>query len=306
MVYSQTGEAAVIGAGRKSLAADRVTRLLERLAYQISSARNSHKEEAVHDLRVAIRRLMQALAVFKPQLASKELKKIRRSLKDTMALAGEVRDCDIVLRHLPDFRSPGAAALKEKFQVRRKVAERALLSALSRWVARGTSSKWRERLEIAGFESPDDSALRKLPHLAKSFFKCGSRAADAEASAKDLHQFRIAAKELRYTLELFSPLYGPAMRDRQDRIQAVQNLLGRINDLHTVRRLVSQAGGHPKIEAALKKRQRRKTQEFRRLWTSEFSTPGTAKKWISALRWAPRKPMARVALASNKAGVAQA
>ena len=294
----------MIGAGRKSLAADRVTRLLERLAYQISSARHSRGEEAVHDLRVAIRRLLQALAVFKPQLASKELKKIRRSLKDTMALAGEVRDCDVVLRCLPDFRSPGAAALREKFQVRRKAAERALLSALSRWLARGTSSKWREKLEIAGFESPDDSTLRKLPRLAKSFFKCGSRAADPEASAKDLHQFRIAAKELRYTLELFAPLYGPAMRDRQDRIQALQSLLGRINDLHTVRRLVSQAGGHAKIEAALKKRQRRKTQEFRRLWTAEFSAPATAKRWINALRWAPRKPMARVAVALRPAAEA--
>ena len=76
---------------------DQVDRLLGRLAYQVSRAIKSHSAEAVHDLRVTIRRFAQALRVFKPCFHGKELRKIRRELKRIMVVGGEVRNHDIAL-----------------------------------------------------------------------------------------------------------------------------------------------------------------------------------------------------------------
>ena len=293
-----------IGMETRKFAAHQVTKLLERLAFQISRARHAHDAEAVHDLRVAIRRFTQALAAFQPCFAPKEVKKIRRRLKDTMALAGQVRDRDIALKYLSGLRSPDAAAVREGFQEQRQAAHGALVTALKRWVQRRTSSKWRDGLETVGetdgfgLQPIEETARQDLPRLARGFFKCGNRAADAKSSAEELHQFRIAAKKFRYSLELFASFYEPAASDWLARITGVQSLLGRINDYRTVRIMMAEAGANPRIEASLKKRQRRKTDEFRQLWADQFSSPDTAREWIQAMRNAPKKPIERSAAAT--------
>ena len=50
----------------------------------------------------------------------------------------------------------------------------------------------------------------------------------------ELHQMRIAAKRLRYTLELFGPALGGALPPAIERIKVLQDLLGDIHDLDVV------------------------------------------------------------------------
>src|SRR5678815_1939319 len=82
----------------RKFAYDQAYRRLGRLAFQINQTVRSRDAEAVHDLRVAIRRFSQVLRVFKPCFRGKEVRKIRRELKQIMVLAGEVRNCDIALQ----------------------------------------------------------------------------------------------------------------------------------------------------------------------------------------------------------------
>ena len=49
-----------------------------------------------------------------------------------------------------------------------------------------------------------------------------------------LHDLRIAAKRLRYTLELFRPQFGVAGERQIERVKAVQEALGQLHD-HDVR-----------------------------------------------------------------------
>jgi CHAD domain-containing protein len=273
----------------RTFAVDNTVRLLERLASQVSATIRTHGSDAVHDLRVAIRRFAQAVAVFKPCFPRKESRKIRRRLKTMMALAGEVRDCDIALEILADY---GETSLEPDLRARRKNAERALLATLRQWVARQFLPQWRLVLEAATGELPVEGiAQRELHRLAKGFLREGKRAAISRANAGELHKVRIAAKKLRYGLELFLGLYGPAAEDAMRRIRGVQTLLGNINDCRAVRSLVSSLPGHAKVAAALRRKQRRKTQEFRRLWAAKFSG-GTARQWIHSLQRPPRKPVA--------------
>ena len=45
-----------------------------------------------------------------------------------------------------------------------------------------------------------------------------------------LHDLRISAKRLRYTLELFRPVFGPAGERQIERVRAIQEILGQLHD----------------------------------------------------------------------------
>jgi CHAD domain-containing protein len=274
------------------------TRLLERLAFEFNGAVHSPHAGAIHDLRVAIRRFSQALTACKACFPPRAVRKMRRRLKPIMTQAGEVRDTDVALQLIA---AAGASSLEAQLRARRKTAAKNLLASLKHFAARKCVSKWRSALE-SGIpprevrqSKAEAFAHRELPRLAARFFREGARAAAPEASAGERHRFRVAAKKFRYTLELFAEFYGSAATHWTAQVKEMQSLLGAMNDCRSVRALVEALGGNPKIEASLKKRQHRKTLEFRRAWTARFGAADGAKQWMQALSHPPRKPVTRSA-----------
>jgi CHAD domain-containing protein len=224
--------------------------------------------DAVHDLRVKIRRLNQAQSVF----SAKEQHKLRSSLKKLMKLAGAVRDRDITLE-LTSESKWASAALRSGFAAERQDAERVLLKSLKRWLTHNNAAS-RIALRPAAF---GESARHALRSIARKFFARGARAANG-ATPQELHKFRIAAKKFRYTLELFAPVLGSGLNVWMERIKDVQSRLGEINDYETARRMVaglvsegSAPDGSGKVAADLERRQRAKVKEFHKLWTAEVA-----------------------------------
>ena len=270
---------------------------MDHLSRQAARARTKPDDEAVHDVRVAIRRFSQVLSAFESCFASTEVAKMRSELKRVMCLAGEVRNCDIGYKAVAKLEEPGAVELMKEIRLRRVAAEKKLLAALDRWAVRGTAEKWRAALEIEGDPAARERTLRvtageTLPAIAKRFFKRGERAAEHDATAADLHRLRIAGKKFRYSIELFAELYGPRAGRWLEQIAAVQTLLGRVNDFHTVRLMIAGTHGNRAIDAALKKKQQRRTREFARIWAQRFAGRGTAQRWIRALEVPSPKPVA--------------
>jgi CHAD domain-containing protein len=281
------------------------TRLLGRLAFQMSATKKAPVADAVHDLRVSIRRFSQALTVFKPCFQGKETRKTRRRLKRLMTQAGTVRNCDVVLKLLAKSNASDAPALRAKLQDQRKQAERPLVAALKRRIERKSSLKWRTALESALASADDrfchtpieETARRVLPGQAKEFLRLGNNAAQGKLSQEKLHQFRIASKKFRYSLELFAPVYGASLKRWLEGIKHAQNLLGDINDCATAAEMVSALKGSRSILGWLKKRERRKMEEFRRWWPEAFGGREVHRNWMRSLSHPPsaavKKPAAR-------------
>jgi CHAD domain-containing protein len=278
--------------------------LLGRLAFQMNSTRKAADAGAVHDLRVSIRRFHQALAVFKSSFPGKDTRKIRRRMKKLMLLAGEVRNLDIALKLLSKSRTPEAAGLRSKLESQRKDSERVLTGALKRRMERKSSMKWRTALEaaLAAGTSADtripveQTAHRILPRMAADFVERGNAAAGSKVSPVKLHAFRLASKKFRYTLELFAPLYGSTLNGWIDSIKAIQTLLGDINDCQTVAHMLAGYKGSDAMATWLKKRQRRKTEQFSRQWQEEFGEAAAVRNRIRSLQHpgqTPRKPAGR-------------
>lgn len=116
--------------------------LLRRLASHAHEAASLGTADAIHDLRVAIRRLDQCLRVFRDFYPKRDAKKIRRELRETMEAAGTVRNCDIAIELLKKAKVPAEPWLAQE----RRRARKRLARALIAWSRRDFSQKWRERL----------------------------------------------------------------------------------------------------------------------------------------------------------------
>jgi CHAD domain-containing protein len=286
----------------RQFAAEQANRQLGRLAVQIARTVKCTGAGEVHDLRVCVRRFTQVLVVLKACFPAGESRRIRRRLKKIMTQAGDVRNCDVALRLLGEPSCGATGESIEHFRTQRERAARTLTASLKRWVRRGSSSKWRSDL-LRGSASDgapvEEAARRALPPMAKEYFERGKDAAAPDRTVEELHAFRIAAKRLRYTVDLFAPVYGASLNGLRQQLRGVQTLLGGVSDCATVRRMVARLGESQAVEAALARRQRRKTAEFRQHWAGVFSSAATVRLWVDRLRHAAngappsRKPAAR-------------
>lgn len=275
----------------RQFASEQADRLLRDVAFQINHAVKSCNANAVHDVRVAIRRFSQIVAVCKPCFPGKDMRKIRRRLKTIMDAAGEVRNCDVALKLIAKSRLPAAVQLQSKLETQRKESSRLLVSGLKHWTDRQMSLKWRVALEGALARSPvafggaaiHDTSRRTLRRMMKDFLEHGNEAASPKASPEELHRFRLVAKKFRYTLELFGPLYGSSLDRGVASVKRAQTLLGDINDCVTVASMVAHYDGGNQLARRLVKRQRKKTEEFRQYWGEEFRDGEQLRSWIHHL-----------------------
>ncbi len=118
--------------------------LLRRLASTAHEAAALGTRDAVHDLRVAIRRLKQCLETFGESFPHGEARKIRRELKKVMKLAGKVRDLDIAIELCKKAKVRADPTLAQN----RRRARKDLVSALKTWSRQDFSRRSRERLNV--------------------------------------------------------------------------------------------------------------------------------------------------------------
>jgi CHAD domain-containing protein len=85
------------------------------------------------------------------------------------------------------------------------------------------------------------------------------------------HDMRIAAKRLRYILEIFGRCFGEQAEAARRAAKSLQGVLGELHDCDV---LLPRAAGIPSLEALLRRRRELLFQRFRDLWHAE-SDAGT-------------------------------
>jgi CHAD domain-containing protein len=282
----------------RKFAVEHAQKLLGQLAFEINRVTKSRDPDAVHDLRVSLRRFSQTLHLFQDCFPGKKMHKIDLRVKRVMRSADELRCFDTALRLLSKARRSGSSALRSKLQARRKESERLLVGLLKRWTERKSSVKWRTALQAAVAQSDGElpnltiqqGARRVTPQLARKFLEKGKKAA-TDASLRELHACRIAARRFRYALELLGQISNTAMNSWLPDIKRVQTMLGEITDFQATRELVSSYPVGDQFDSWLKRRQRKATNAFRQFWEETF-----ANRVVTArrARRQPKKPPGRI------------
>ncbi len=128
-------------------------------------------------------------------------------------------------------------------------------------------------------------AARVLPAMLRQFFVHGDKVVKPNTSERRLHQFRLEAKRARYTLELFEPLYGAAIKVHLEGIRKVQQVLGQLNDCQATLELIEDLEAKPERSwlEAIELRRDKKREDFVELWLDEFTDPARRGDWMARL-----------------------
>lgn len=220
----------------------------------------SRDPEALHQIRVALRRLRSAFTLFRPVLAADPTAAILRDeIKRVTEPFGRARNLDVFLDETlaPEIeRRPDEASLHDlraRLGAEREQATAAVLAILDSAAWRGLvidciawieAGPWRG---AAGTPERDqraaDFAASVLERLRRRIKRRGHRLDRLEPEER--HRVRIEAKKLRYGAEFFAGLYGYRSKDRKRHkafvaaLADLQDRLGALNDMATAREIIA-------------------------------------------------------------------
>ena len=121
--------------------------LLRRFSIQVGRASRGGDAEAIHDLRVSIRRLSRCLRLFAEFYPGRS-KKLRRQLKELLDACARVRDRDVTLEILATAGFSANSVVVRRLRRDRAVALAKLMTLLSRWKELGVLRRARFPLGI--------------------------------------------------------------------------------------------------------------------------------------------------------------
>lgn len=133
--------------------------------------------------------------------------------------------------------------------------------------------------------SAAENARAQLPAMAREYFERGRELLAGETTPETLHAFRLRTKRLRYTLELFRPLYGPGIEKCLKALRGLQRPLGDLSDCRSAHELALEALPDPtspdrrRIERHLAARAAKCRAEFQDSWRNAFDAPGEEARW---------------------------
>ena len=292
--------------GLERLAAAALEERRRALSRELPRLADRHRDiEPVHRARVACRRLRTVFAIFRGCFPGRASKKWRREIRRLGRALGAARDADVMISTLvgalkqasdPAVR-PGIRRLLLRERQRRQALQAGIESALRRFQGAGLPDEMAlftraiGRRKRAGAAAVADEARNKAREAGSArldallgFAKAVRNPEQIEA----LHRMRIAAKRLRYALEILAPILDHDFKPAIAALKELQDRLGEIHDcdvwlellpgfLASERGLMRRYLGHagpmariaPGIEAFRRTRQERRAEahaEFIMFW----------------------------------------
>jgi CHAD domain-containing protein len=214
---------------------------MERVLKELEKVRTAPEPDAVHDLRVAIRRCRSVGAVMQevdPDPAWPEMRKLGRKLFRQL---GELRDTQ-VLEEWTKQLGAESDPVRERLLVLLEAKEKEQQSAALRAVAKFNQRSWkklerrlqrRSRMVPPGGPAAECLALERM-EAAKLLHVRALRSEKPQA----WHGLRIAVKRFRYTVESLLPR---RYEEWGENLKRLQDLLGEVHDLDVLATTIAQS-----------------------------------------------------------------
>ncbi len=235
--------------------------------------------EAIHDMRVASRRLQQVLDLIYPPPAPREVRRLRRRIRRCRRVLGQVRNCDVLLQRveksLANKRNSQHAIweiARDYLEARRSESFDKALGKLGKSNIAGLYVGLKEHLTVNSDgsqrgnpgQAEEPQSYRANPALPldtpqfydrvghslesawKDFVdKVGESQRQPEAST--LHGVRIAAKRLRYLVEVVEEFEVPGSGESLAWLRGLQQHLGDWHDLEVMEGTLTEMLARPKF-----------------------------------------------------------
>jgi len=228
--------------------------------------------DAIHDMRVASRRLQQVLDLIFPKPQPREVRRLRRTIRRCRRVLGEVRNCDVLLEQVsarlgrkrcPDREAWGA--VQQHIEERRSESfARAVrkLGKLDLAIFYVRAKEVLDRLKPAPegdhpahpLVHPEGLSSESFPaRLAQALagvwsgFEKQVAASRRDTSAPSIHAARIAAKRLRYLLEVVNQFAVPGSSGALSWLRKIQQHLGDWHDMEVLEEMIIEMIAKPEF-----------------------------------------------------------
>ncbi len=207
--------------------------------------------EALHDMRVATRRMRVAARVFVKYLDSEATRPFKAELKRAGGVLGNARDLDVFWEKaaryqdaFPEGERPDLSPLRAAWEAARQRAQEQMLSYLDGDDYQHLKEAFGAYLQLPWpdvsppLNAKGEPAPHRTRHVAPALIaRCLTdlRSYDEWFQGPDVplqryHRLRITSKRLRYTLEYFREVLGPDAQALINEIKQLQDHLGDLQD----------------------------------------------------------------------------
>ena len=254
---------------------------LQELTKEIEGVRAAEDIEYIHRMRVASRRMRAAFALFESCLPRKRQADWQLEIKRITRALGAARDLDVQLDWLQHClegvterrQQTGIKRLLLRLRQQRDRAQAKVLTTLDELTASRVTDDMGQalrqmlvqaRLQQVEANSPElyHRAAEAISLKLEEFLAYEAYVYHPDHIA-ELHAMRIAAKRLRYTMEIFAPLYESKLKSPLRVVKDVQEILGDLHDtdvwiqflpqfLEDERARAVEYYGHPRAAARFK------------------------------------------------------
>jgi len=234
--------------GCRLFAAEMLLARVDALAGEREGVREARDIEFIHRMRVASRRLRAALRLFGKCLPAKKAAAWLPSIRRVTRALGEARDADVQIACVEEFAEscadhrcrPGARRLL----LRLRQGRAALQDRVARALDRLEKDRLIEEMEEYLRNARAGALMRHVEPASPALFALAEEAITGRLTEllaydlyvsqperkEELHAMRIAAKRLRYTMELLAPLYPDELKAPVKTVKTLQEQLGDIHD----------------------------------------------------------------------------
>jgi inorganic triphosphatase YgiF len=223
-----------------------------------ASATRAGRAESLHQMRIGLRRLRAALAIFAAAVSDEQMDRLKAELKWMTRELGPARELDVfaadVLAPLSASNPGGIDMARRDFDAKRAAAYARAAAALgssrfrnaildlAEWIETRSGSDQNEDQRASRDGSVAQYARKALARLRKWIKRKG--ADPRQLNVAQRHRLRIRAKRLRYGTEFFAATFpGKASAARRskslDALKDLQDALGSLNDIATHHDLIA-------------------------------------------------------------------
>jgi CHAD domain-containing protein len=254
---------------------------MDRVLERADRARDGWDVDAVHDLRVALRRCRTIADALNEVNPGPGWRKLKRTSRDLFHALGQLRDTQ-VLRAKVKKLGPAGDPVRKRMLLLFAQNESTYRVAAEKALDRFDRKEWRKltrKLIVKSRFFPQNSvvyqrlALTRLNEAAQMYQEARRR-----KSAIAWHRLRIGLKSFRYLLENFLPQRYEVWADD---LKRMQDLLGEVHDLDVLRQQIRRNCG--KINVALVKQWMERIDRERKGQLQEFlaKTSGAESPWLT-------------------------
>jgi CHAD domain-containing protein len=223
---------------------------LEKLCKEIIDTRLQKNAECVHQSRVASRRIRAAFVIFNNCFPKKKIRKWRKEIKSLTKGLGPARDADVMIEFLNQEISkldkedktllPGIRRLLLRTRQNRRQLQPAVIKTIEKLQSKPALADIHSEVQKILFRLKNDNPSVKSEYVFQTTGKHISSRLQELLSHRDClndptdiqahHKMRIAAKRLRYTMEICKEPYNGQLDDIIKSAKKLQTLLGDIHD----------------------------------------------------------------------------